>query len=158
MMHSLQRLTNFMQFVRGLLLDTLRHVRAGSFQCQLAVTARVPEARFLGSARALPPGGPRRRHSMSTADFSSTSLWDSQRPGFAAAAVSPAPATAAAGDTSPWLVARRDLSPLGDGPSTEAMVSTRFHPAAMSQRGATAGGAFVAAKPLQTSAEVGVQC
>ena len=54
---------------------------AGLFQAQLSLTSEVPAARFLSAgARQLAHSGLvwRRRHSMSTADFSAASLWDSQ--------------------------------------------------------------------------------
>ena len=157
MVHLSKHVKTLIQFLRGRL-SKMSHIRAGLFQSQLAVTATVPEARFLGGTRALPPGGPRRRHSMSTADFSTTSLWDAERPRLAAPAVPPAAATVTASYSSPWLAARQDLSPLGGGPSAEAMVSTRFHAAAVSQHAATADGASMNAQRLRPTAEVGVPC
>ena len=123
MSHNLQG----MQLECALPLTSLRISKplcAGVFQCQHAVTATAPEVSFLGGARALPSGGPRRRHSMSTADFSAISVWDRRaevsRPA-AAMTLSAVLTAAKATSDSPWLSACGHDSLRSACPTTECL-------------------------------------
>ena len=138
-------------------LDIFGPLHAGMFQCQLAVTATVPEARFLSGTRAVPPGGPRRRHSMSTAEFSATSFWDrrAELPGLAATAVSPSAAVMVADSPSPWLSARDNDSLQRAGPAMDG-IPTCPQPAATCLRALSAEGVSQVSERRQVPVKVGL--